>query len=478
MIRIHAEDNVAVATETVHPGEIFEGVSAAQEIPGGHKMALARIPAGADVIKYGLPIGHALRDILPGEWVHTHNVGTNLGAEGDYVYAGQGAAPRPAETECFQGYRRKDGRAATRNEIWIVPTVGCVNDAALAIAERGRALAGGSVDGVYAFIHPYGCSQTGEDHACTRRLLAALASHPNAGCENLSMEQFRSELGDLDSSRIAFLLAQDVPDEVEVGAEILRRLARRMQDDVREPIPMRELVVGMKCGGSDGLSGITANPVIGRFTDMLTAMGGSAILTEVPEMFGAEAILLNHCANRAVFEDAVKMIDGFRRYFVAHGQAVYENPSPGNRAGGITTLEDKSCGCIQKGGSAQITDVLAYGQRVRRRGLSLLNAPGNDMVSATALAAAGAHLILFSTGRGTPFGAPVPTLKISSNTALYEKKPAWIDFDAGTVVHGESVASAAGRLMRLAIQVAGGAPSCCEKGGRHGIAIWKNGITL
>lgn len=486
MIRIHPSDNVAVALETVRAGETFEGVTAAQEIPQGHKMALSAIEKETFVVKYGCPIGRVTEDIAPGEWLHVHNVKTTLNDRNLWLIKPRFEPVKELTPEIFMGYRRSDGRAAIRNELWILPTVGCVNSVAQALAKDAQRLVKGSLEGVYAFTHPFGCSQMGDDHAQTRKLLAALARHPNAagvlvlglGCENLTMAQFREELGEWDDARVKFLVCQEVEDEHEAGMRLLEALAEEAAKAIREPIPASELVVGMKCGGSDGLSGVTANPTVGRFSDLLIGMGGTTVLTEVPEMFGAETLLFSRCESRDVLKKAIRMVENFKKYFVAHGQVVYENPSPGNKDGGVTTLEDKSCGCVQKGGSAPVADVIGYGDAVTQKGLNLLNGPGNDLVSATALTAAGCHLILFTTGRGTPFGAPAPTIKISTNTALYEKKRGWIDFNAGTVAAGESLDDAGRRLLDCVLKVASGEQTLTERAGFREISIWKDGVVL
>ena len=453
-IHISPIDNVVVALHPIAKGQLVEtdglSVTALEDIPQGHKMAVKPIRAGEDVIKYGFPIGHATEDAQPGRWMHTHNIKTNLSGEVEYTYnPAPGLAPLPkVEPETFMGYRRKDGRAAIRNEIWIIPVVGCVNENAKKMVQDNQDLVTGSIDGLYTFPHPFGCSQTGHDHAQTRKLLAALVRHPNAagvlvlhlGCENIQPDQFKAELGEYD------------PDE---------------------------LVVGMKCGGSDGLSGITANPTIGRFSDMLGQRGGSTVLTEVPEMFGAEGFLMNRCINRGVFEKAEHMLNGFKNYFISHNEVVYDNPSPGNKQGGITTLEDKSCGCVQKGGTAPIMDVIDYGDPVVTKGLNMLYGPGNDLVSATAMTAAGAHMILFSTGRGTPFSAPAPTLKISTNTPLAEKKPGWIDFNAGVIADGKkTIDETAQDLLQLVIDTASGKQTKAEINGFRDISIFKDGVVL
>ena len=486
-IRIHPEDTVVVALKPVPAGTIFEGVTAAEEIPQGHKMAVAPMKRDENVVKYGLVIGHATKEINPGSWVHTHNMTTNLAGEVDYSYRPDLRFPEQVKPKTFQGYRRKDGKAGIRNEIWIIPTVGCVNDVAKALVHENQDLVKGSIDGLYTFTHPFGCSQTGEDHAQTRKLLAALAKHPNAGavlvlhlgCENLTHEQFVEELGEYDENRIQFLTCQKVEDEFIEGRKLLEKCAQYAAQFCREELPASELVIGMKCGGSDGLSGITANPVVGRFSDMLVAQGGSTVLTEVPEMFGAEELLMNRCVTEEVFQKAVAMINGFKQYFLRHNEVVYENPSPGNKAGGITTLEDKSCGCVQKGGSAPVADVIGYGDTVTKKGLNMLYGPGNDLVSSTALTAAGAHMVLFTTGRGTPFGAPAPTMKISTNTPLAQKKFGWIDFNAGVVADGTSTLDEAAKdLMALVLEVASGKQTKTEEKGYREISIFKDGVVL
>ncbi len=486
-IHIHPKDNVAVALRPISAGTVFEGIAAAADIPQGHKMALKPMAEGDHVIKYGFSIGHAVAPVTPGDWVHTHNMKTNLEGELEYTYNPSLRFPEPREPKTFMGYRRDDGKVGIRNEIWIIPTVGCVNDVAKAMVAQNQDLVSGSIEGLYTFTHPFGCSQTGEDHAQTRKLLAALTRHPNAGavlvlqlgCENLTHEQFVAELGEYDEKRVKFLTCQAVEDEFEAGRAILEELAAYAGSFQREEIPASELVIGMKCGGSDGLSGITANPTVGRFSDMLISMGGSTVLTEVPEMFGAEGFLMDRCVNEEVFHKAVNMINGFKNYFIRHNEVVYENPSPGNKAGGITTLEDKSCGCVQKGGDAPIMDVIGYGDAVTTKGLNMLYGPGNDLVSSTALTAAGAHMVLFTTGRGTPFGAPAPTMKISTNTPLATKKSGWIDFNAGVVADGTRTLDEAGAdLLDLVLEVASGKKTRTEEKGFREISIFKDGVVL
>lgn len=490
---IHPADNVAVALRQLPAGtqvDVGDGVvTLASDIPCGHKFARRAIARTGFVRKFGQPIGRATTDIAAGAWVHVHNVQTTLEGVLDYTYQPEEIAPlptRPALT--FDGYERADGEVGVRNELWIIPTVGCVNEIAQSVARKFReqGLPAG-VDGVHAFTHPYGCSQLGADHSATQQILAGLARHPNAagvlviglGCENNTMASFRQLLPDAEGGRYRFLVVQEAADEMADGLRLLGELARSAAECRRVPLPLSRLRVGLKCGGSDGFSGLTANPLVGAFSDLLVAQGGTSVLTEVPEMFGAEALFLNRCVSRGVFEDCVAMINGFKEYFHRYNQVVYENPSPGNKDGGITTLEEKSLGCLQKGGTSGVVAVLPYAGRLQQRGLNFLTGPGNDIVSLTALAASGAHLVLFTTGRGTPLGGPVPTVKIASNSALAARKPGWIDFDAGRLIDGASLPALADELLRHVVDLASGrVRTRNEENGFREIAIFKDGVTL
>ncbi len=491
LLRITPRDTVAVALHPLTKGQTAHAdglsITLSTDVPAGHKVALYDIPTGARVIKYGYPIGAAKEDIPLGSHVHVHNLRPLLSGELSYTYEPAGAAAQTLPVREFMGYPRKDGRVGVRNELWILPTVGCVNDVARALEIEAQKLVGGGVETVTAFRHPYGCSQMSEDQENTRRILGSLAAHPNAGgvlvlglgCENSGVGILRDYMGDFDESRVRFLICQQVEDEHAAGMALLEELAARMKDEVRVPCPASKLVIGLKCGGSDGFSGITANPTIGGFSDRLTAQGGTTILTEVPEMFGAETILMARAQNEEVFSKTVALINDFKRYFEENHQTIYENPSPGNKAGGISTLEDKALGCTQKSGFAPVMDVLKYGERVKTPGLNLLSAPGNDLVAATALSAAGAQIVLFSTGRGTPFACPVPTVKISSNTPLAQKKHNWIDFDAGRLLsEGRPLPELAKELEDLVLEVAGGKRVSAERHGFHDLAIFKTGVTL
>lgn len=490
---INPSDSVAVAIERIKEGEALEvgasSIIALEDVERGHKIAIKDIKKGENVIKYGFPIGHATKDIRAGEWVHTHNLKTNLGEILEYEYHPQKIESRYERCDrTFMGYRRKDGKVGVRNEIWIIPTVSCVNRNAELIAIRGKERYGNAsgINGIYEFKHPYGCSQLGSDHKNTQKILADLVNHPNAGgvlvlglgCENNNVEEFKKVLGHYDPERVKFLVAQEVGDEIEEGARLIGELVEYASQFKREECPVSELVVGLKCGGSDGFSGITANPLVGVFSDKLIACGGSTVLTEVPEMFGAETILMDRAKDREVFEKIVKLINDFKEYFMSYNQPVYENPSPGNKKGGITTLEEKSLGCTQKGGTSQVVDVLGYGEVVKEKGLNLLCGPGNDMVASTVLAAAGCQIILFTTGRGTPLGTAVPTVKIATNSEIYRKKPHWMDFDAGKVLEGEAMEELAEELMDYVIRVTSGMPTKAEALGFREIAIFKNGVTL
>ncbi len=489
-MKIHSGDSVAVALTPLSAGTVLqiEGqtVTLLEDIPQGHKFALVPVAAGAPVIKYGAPIGVAKEDIPAGGWVHIHNIKTGLGDVLDYSYEPDNVPLVPTDDVLFQGYRREDGQAAVRNEIWIIPTVGCVNDVARAIERQAQQFKTGSIDGIFAFTHPYGCSQMGEDQENTRKILAGLINHPNAGgvlvlglgCENSNIDVLKPYIGQWNEKRVKFLVCQESDNEIADGVALIEQLAQYAGTFQRENISCGELVIGMKCGGSDGLSGITANPTVGAFSDLLISKGGTTILTEVPEMFGAETLLMDRCENDQIFADTVKLINGFKDYFTSHGQTIYENPSPGNKKGGISTLEDKSLGCTQKSGSAPVSGVLSYGQRVQCRGLNLLSAPGNDLVASTALAASGAHMVLFTTGRGTPFACPVPTVKIASNSALASKKPNWIDFDCGVLVESGSVEELGQRLFDFVLETASGKAVRAEQAGFHDMAIFKQGVTL
>lgn len=495
ILRIHPSDNVAVALLPLSKGTQVENVVLATDVPAGHKIALVAIASGQPVIKYGFAIGHATRDILPGEHLHTHNVASDLHADLDAAtYKSKVVNPVKASEKTFLGYRRPNGKAAVRNDVWIIPTVGCVNQASEKIAQAAHArYAGKGVDGVYAFVHPFGCSQLGDDLENTQKILAGLIRHPNAGavlmlglgCENNQMKLMLEKAGcqdDLASGRVKFFNAQDVPDEIESGLLAVTELVAYAQQFKREPIPVRELILGMKCGGSDGFSGITANPLVGRIADRLTAQGGTTLLTEVPEMFGAEQVLLDRATDETAFKNIIGLVNNFRAYFRSYNQPIDENPSPGNKAGGLTTNADKSLGCVQKAGNAPIRGVLQYGEPATpgRAGALLINAPGNDGVSATAMTAAGALMILFTTGRGNPMGFPVPTLKISSNSDLFKRKPSWIDFNAGQIVDSDIAPDAlADQLFDLVLKVASGQQLARnEINGNREIAIWKNGVTL
>ena len=493
-IRINSADNVAVAVTDVASGDIclVDGTEmpVLENIPAGHKMALKDLQEGEDVVKYGYPIGHLTKSVARGCLIDHNVLKTNLGGVLDYSYSPvECHMPASEVTATFRGYRRRDGGVGIRNELWIIPTVGCVNG----IVRRLQSLFSEEIgnypalDKVVAFPHNYGCSQLGDDHENTRKILADMVHHPNAagvlvvglGCENNQLSAFRGLVGEVDSDRVMFMEAQKVKgDEVGYGLGLLRKIAASTASDRREDVPVSELKVGLKCGGSDGFSGITANPLLGRFSDWLIARGGTAVLTEVPEMFGAETILMSRCRNKSIFDKTVRLVNDFKEYFIRNGQPVYENPSPGNKAGGISTLEEKSLGCTQKSGHSEVTDVLSYGQRLRARGLNLLSAPGNDLVASTALAAAGCQIVLFTTGRGTPFGTFIPTMKISTNTNLYKNKPNWIDFNAGELVDGTEMHSLLRKFIDKIISVANGEQTCNEKNGYREISIFKNGVTL
>lgn len=474
MIKLNANDSVMVTLEPIG------------NIPKGHKIATADIAKGEPVIKYGFPIGIATTDIKAGAHVHTHNLKSAISEEAEYKYKPITTQKQPKQNGIFKGFLRTNGKVGIRNEIWIVNTVGCVNKASEKIAAKANELYKDNSDGIFTAMHPFGCSQLGEDHENTRQLLAGTAMHPNAagvlvlglGCENNSICSFKKLLGNYDEKRVKFLLTQDCENEIEAGVKLIGEIVNEIQNDTRVNTDIGSLIIGLKCGGSDAFSGITANPLVGKISDRLISFGGTAVLTETPEMFGAETILMGRCKSEADFKKTSDMINNFKRYFRNHGQNVYENPSPGNKAGGITTLEEKSLGCMQKGGTGEITEVIGYGESVSKKGLVLLDGPGNDIVSTTAMTATGCHIILFTTGCGTPLGALAPTIKISSNSELAKRKSNWIDYNAGDLLAGKCINQATDELWDLIINIAEGKETKSEINDYREFAIFKTGVTL
>ncbi len=490
-IKIHQNDGVAVAVESLAAGETVsvngENIKLKNDIPAGHKFAVRGIKKGENIIKYAYPIGHAKCDIGVGEHVHTHNTKSNLSDLLEYEYHPDFSEVKAQAPRTFMGYKRPDGKVGIRNEVWIIPTVGCVNSIVREIEAQAQQFKTENIDGIYSYNHPYGCSQLGDDMNMTLRYLSGLIKHPNAaavlvvglGCENGNIDELKKVLGEYDPDRVKFLVAQECEDEIAEGVAMVKALACDADKCRREECPASELVIGLKCGGSDGFSGITANPLLGSLSDRLIGMGASTLLTEVPEMFGAETILMNRCRTESEFGKTVDLINNFKKYFMRYGEKVDENPSPGNKEGGITTLEDKSLGCVQKGGTAPVEDVLSYGDPVKKKGLSLLQAPGNDLVASNALAISGAQMILFTTGRGTPFGCPVPTAKISSNTSLADKKKMWIDFNAGALLEGKSMDALTDEFIDYVLGLASGEVRAkAELLDKHELAIFKDGVTL
>lgn len=493
-LKVNPADNVVVALRSFSSGEIIrvdnKDIVILEKIERGHKIATETIHVNENIIKYGNPIGHAIEEISQGEWVHVHNTKTNLSGTEDYIFEQHLVENKfQDEHRTFKGYRRKNGKVGIRNELWIVPTVGCVNGVAEIIINRFKKEVGdiSPFDNTLVLKHNYGCSQLGDDHEQTKQILANAVNHPNAagvlvlglGCENNEMEAFKKSIGSFDEERVKFLISQQVTDEIAAGVELVKEIHVAVQDDHREEIPLSELKIGLKCGGSDGFSGITANPLVGQFSDYIVAQGGTTMLTEVPEMFGAEKILMARAKDEEVFDKIVHLINDFKEYFLKFDQPVYENPSPGNKAGGITTLEDKSLGCTQKAGTATIVDVLSYGETIKQKGLNLLSSPGNDLVAASALASAGCQIVLFTTGRGTPFGTFVPTMKIATNTAISETKPHWIDFNAGMLLEdSKDNEQILNEFIDYVIAVANGTFVNNEKNDFRELAIFKTGVTL
>ena len=490
-LKINPADSVVVCLSPKKKGDLItvdgRQIAINQDTPAGHKVLIKDVAEGEDIIKYGYPIGHAMTSMKAGDWVNENNLKTNLSGTLEYTYNPiTEQLTYTNQNRTFKGYVRRNGDVGIRNEIWIVPTVGCVNGIAEKLVAKLKQEKPEGVDNIYAWHHNYGCSQLSEDHENTRKVLRDICLHPNAGavlvlslgCENNQPEDFMAMLGDYDNDRIKLLVTQRVDDEIEAGMQILRQLYDIASQDKRTEVPVSKLRVGLKCGGSDGFSGITANPLVGEFSDWLVAQGGTSVLTEVPEMFGAETILMNRCTSRELFDKTVSMVNNFKNYFLSHGEPVGENPSPGNKAGGISTLEDKALGCTQKCGKASVSGVMEYGDRLENTGLNLLSAPGNDLVASTALASCGCHLVLFTTGRGTPFGTFVPTMKIATNPDLASRKQNWIDFSAGQLIEGRTMPEIVPEFIDKVLAVASGEPAKNEINDYREISIFKNGVTL
>ena len=492
ILQINKLDNVAVALKDLVKGDIVSAndftVTVQEDIPSGHKIALKNIAAGENIIKYSFPIGHADGAIAPGSHVHTHNLKTNLGSILSYEYNPVAPVALPVSNKTtFMGYKRENGTVGTRNNLWIVPTVNCVTSTVRYLEKIGRELIKNyaNIDDCMGIVHPYGCSQIGTDYTMTQKILADIVNHPNAGavlvvslgCENNNLTEPKKVLGDYNPDRVKFMVTQEVEDEDITGRHLLEELAEFANRYKREQCPVSDLRIGLKCGGSDGFSGITANPLIGELSDLVIGSGGTTVLTEVPEMFGAETLLMSRAKNEETFHKTVDLINNFKAYFKRYNQPISDNPSPGNKKGGITTLEDKSLGCVQKGGHAQVVDVLSYGDTVQTAGLQLLNGPGNDSVSTTALAASGCQIILFSTGRGTPWGTIVPTVKIATNSRLAYYKAKWIDFNAGRLLDGTAMEKLRDDLWETILEIASGRQTKAEQMNFNEIAVWKDGVT-
>lgn len=497
-LKINPADNVIVAIQPLLKGTTLDvdgqKITLLTDIPAGHKCALKDFAEGENIIKYGFPIGHARHAVKQGSYMDHEDIKTNLEGTLDYSdikLKGLKKTEPSGEQLTWQGYVRPDGQVGIRNEVWVIPTVGCVNGIIKQIVEQtkkelGEEIAG--IDGIFHFPHNYGCSQLSEDHENTKKILRDMVHHPNAGailvvglgCENNQPRIFEEFCGDYNKDRVKFMICQEVQgDEVPYGVSVLKELIQKAQQDKRQTVPASALRIGLKCGGSDGFSGITANPLLGAFSDFLCeTQGGTTILTEVPEMFGAETILMERCGNEQLLDETISLINNFKNYFISHGEPCGENPSPGNKAGGISTLEEKALGCTQKSGKSVVCGVMEYGERIKNNGLNLLSAPGNDLVAATALAAAGCQLVLFTTGRGTPFGTFVPTMKVSTNSGLAQRKPTWIDFNAGVLAEDKTMEETVSEFTAKILRVASGELTNNEKAGIHEISIFKNGVTL
>ncbi len=484
-VKIHPEDDVMVALHDLPAGTEVEGIVLLEDVKQAHKFAIHDMKAGELLHKYGNVIGRLKCDVKKGQWIHSDELGTALDEAPTYHYQKGKVTPKKESQRTWQGYLREDGRAGTRNDLFLIPTVGCVNLQLQTLREKFLELHPEMKGRVQIANHPYGCSQLGGDFENTASLLSGIAHNPNAGgvlvlglgCENNRLSEFVKRLSDIPEKRLRYFNSQDYEDEIEHGLAMLEELYFNMKDDSRVTLPLSKLTLGLKCGGSDGFSGLTANPLLGLAADEIGACGGQVGLTEVPEMFGAEQDLMNRAKDEATYKKVVALIENFKAYYARNNQPCYENPSPGNKDGGITTLEEKSNGCVLKGGHLEVEDVLDYGERFHSPGLSLLNGPGNDIVASTNLLAAGATIICFTTGRGTPFSSIVPTLKLATNHKLASFKSNWIDFDC-QVVFEKGFEEAKEELLDLIVRVASGEKSKGEEHGMAQIALFKTGVTL
>lgn len=493
-MRVHPSDSVLVALQPL-PSDMEIALddktfNLQEAIPAGHKFALQDIEAGKDIVKYGSAIGIATNKITRGSWVHTHTMKTRLSGIISYSYNPTPytmSEPRNIR-KTFLGYPRTTGSVGTRNEVWIIPTVSCVNHTTEVIAEAARRRFEDRCDGIYALPHNTGCSQLGEDARMSQHILKGIVQHPNAGgvllvslgCENNDLKHFMPLLDSIDEKRVRTMVTQEIQgDEIAHGLELIDEILQEMQHDARVETPVSKLALGLKCGGSDAFSGLTANPLVGSIADRLVACGGSGILTEVPEMFGAEHLLMNRADTEETFDKIVALINAFKQYYLDSNLPIYENPSPGNREGGITTLEEKSLGNIQKSGFSPIIDTLTYGESVKKPGINLLEGPGNDNVSITNMLASGAQMLLFTTGRGNPLSSMIPTIKIASNSRLAETKPNWIDFNAGSILEESSLSTTRDELWNHMLDIASGIEKTrSEIENYRAIMIFKKGVLL
>ena len=482
-LRLSAKDNLAVALDEVAPGGSVAGVVATQRIPRGHKVAIEPIPAGAPVVKFGQIIGFASADIAPGAHIHTHNVVLHDFAR-DYAFAADAhddALLPEAERAHFMGFRRSNGRTGTRNYLGILTSVNCsasVARFAAQAAERSGILADfPGIDGIVPIIHGTGCGMAskGEGYDVLSRTLWGYATHPNfaavvmvgLGCEMFQIARFKQEYGVEEADGFRTLTIQDeggTRRTVEHILGTLKEMAPRAAAARREARPASEIVLALQCGGSDGYSALTANPALGVASDLLVAQGGTSILSETPEIYGAEHLLTRRAATREVGEKLVARIKWWEEYTARNAGEMNNNPSPGNKAGGLTTILEKSLGAAAKGGSSTLRAVYEYAEPVTDAGFVFMDTPGYDPVAATGQVAGGANVICFTTGRGSAFGAkPTPSIKLATNSDIYRRMEEDMDINCGDVLDGVSLEDKGREIFEKVLAVASGAHTKSEE---------------
>ena len=497
-VRLHPSDNIVVARIRLPQGEVIasENVTLAEPIGAGHKIATVAIRKGDLVRKYGQVIGAATADIAPGALVHTHNMALSE-LRGEAIAPLRRNVPEPARS--FMGYRRANGKTGVRNYIAVLTSVNCSATVARHIAEAaersGLLDAYPNVDGIVPITHASGCGMdmAGEGYDILRRTLWGTAANPNfgavllvgLGCEAVQIAKFKSDYGMSDGGLFQSFTIQEIGGTrraIEQGLEHLKAMLPVVNANTRSEVPASELVLGLQCGGSDGWSGITSNPALGNASDRLVALGGTVILSETPEIYGAEHLLYARAKDQAVSDRLRARMEWWEHYTAIHGGEMNNNPSPGNKAGGLTTILEKSLGAVAKSGTSTMNDVIEYAKPLNTRGFVFMDSPGFDPVSATGQVASGATMIAFTTGRGSAYGCkPSPSIKLSSNTDIYNRMKDDIDIDCGTIATGDSTIEDKGKeILDLLLAVASGKKSKSEELGYGGLEFvpWQVGAVM